>query len=108
MKRSGRPPDTNASNQTSASHCRRDGRVLKIFDWPATRSVYVAIRGEVKRKMAEPRPPAPLHVRVFRHRRGARVRFNSKAREKFYAPEIVRPAGASRDSTESTSPVRPP
>src|SRR5215210_3999038 len=57
MKRSGRPPDTNASNQTSASHCRRDGRVLKIFDWPATRSVYVAIRDEVKRKMADARPP---------------------------------------------------
>src|SRR2546421_8988843 len=28
----------------------RDGRVRKLFGWPATRSVYVAIRGEVKHK----------------------------------------------------------
>jgi hypothetical protein len=50
-------PGHERNNQTSASHCRQDGRVLKIFDWPATRSVYVAIRGEVKRKMAKARPP---------------------------------------------------
>src|SRR5215212_6047586 len=86
MKRNGPALGHERHNQTSASHCRRDGRVLKIFDWPATRSVYVAIRGEVKPKMAEPCSPRPLHVQVFRHRPGARVRFSLEPREKILRP----------------------
>src|SRR5205085_11525893 len=44
--------DTDAHAQTSASHFRGEtGAFVIKTDWPATRSVYVAIRGEVKRKM---------------------------------------------------------
>src|SRR5438105_2899404 len=44
----------------------RDGRVRKLFDWPATRSVYVAIRGEVKRKNGDslPFPPPSPFTRI--------------------------------------------
>jgi hypothetical protein len=46
------PSDTNACAQTSASHFRGEtgAFVIKLIG-PATRSVYVAIRGEVKHKM---------------------------------------------------------
>src|SRR5438874_4503249 len=41
----------------------RDGRVRKLFGWPATRSVYVAIRGEVKRKNGASLRPRPSPFR---------------------------------------------
>jgi hypothetical protein len=85
----------NATTKTSASHCRRDGRVLKIFDWPATRSVYVAIRGEVKRKInAAPRRLSLRSVtyQLLRCRSLLFVRLN------FPAPQNVR-TGDTNNST---------
>src|SRR5205085_226750 len=95
-------------DQTSASHCRRDGRVLKIFDWPATRSVYVAIRDEVKRKMTESCSPRLFTFNYLDTAGMDRFALIHRPPKKFTPAEIERPTRANCDSSESPIPGRPP